>query len=349
MAGCSSIDGSAAGSAAGSALRSKRQFLYTIGGLCISGIAPLSPAFGQRADRRSAFRSPEGWIGEVEIARVHETSVSLKAAQWYPGIDRARLAAVAKRLPARCYDPQTDSFPLEIQSWLLRSMGRTILIEAGFGNDKDRPGYADADHLQTAYLDRLQAQGVSPADVDIVILSHLHVDHVGWSTRLVNGRWVPTFPKATYIWAQPDQDEAARLSSLPTTPVFLRPVYADSIEPVIATGLSRPVNGVVAIDENITLRPAPGHSASHLRIELRSGGQTAVFAGDLLHSPLQVGMWQQNCVVDVDPERARQSRHDLLKFCAHEQALLIPAHFPVPYVGRVHESGRNFTFQFGWR
>lgn len=230
----------------------------------------------------------------------------------------------------------------------MRSAGKNILIDSGYGNDKARPGNPDSDHLRTPYLERLQAVGVMPEDVDIVICTHLHLDHVGWNTRLRDGRWVPTFPNARYIWSKLDRIESARQSADARTPPFLRPVYGDSVEPVMMAGLAQEIEGAHAVDENITVRPAPGHSPGSMRVEVRSKNRCAVFTGDLLHSPIQIPLWRQASVVDADPEMAVTSRQELLSFCADENALLISAHFPDPFVGRITRKADSFKVRFGW-
>lgn len=330
---------------------SRRELAGWLGALGLAVAAPQSAAAleaGGRIGPRRPLSSVLGRIGAVEIARVYETTTTLNVKSWFPGLDPAALQPHLAWLAPRFLDPVTGDFPLPIQSWVLRSKGRTILIDTCYGNDKDRPGYADADHLHTPYLDRLKAVGVAPEEVDIVLCTHLHIDHVGWNTRLVDGRWVPTFPNARYIWSRIEREDAARTSVAPATRPFLRPVYGDSVLPILKAGLAQEVDGVFALDDNILVRPAPGHSPGHVRVELRSNGGLAVFAGDLLHSPIQIPLWRQSSVADADPALAARSRHDLLSFCADEGALLIPGHFPEPHVGHITRQRDSFAIRFDW-
>jgi glyoxylase-like metal-dependent hydrolase (beta-lactamase superfamily II) len=290
----------------------------------------------------------EGTVGNIQIARVYETTTTLKATEWFPGLDEVQLRPHLNWLAPHFFDITTGMFPMPIQSWVLRSKGRIILIDTCYGNDKHRPGNADSDRLNTPYIERLHAVGVSPEQVDFVLCTHLHLDHVGWNTRLDNGRWVPTFPNARYIWSRVEEGSAAGDAVAPNTPPFLRSVYDDSILPVIAAGLAQAVDGVFALDDEILMRPAPGHSPGNMQIEIRSKGKAAVFSGDILHSPLQIPLWQQHSLVDVDPALATKSRYDLLSFCADEQALLIPGHFPAPHVCRINREGDSFGARFGW-
>jgi glyoxylase-like metal-dependent hydrolase (beta-lactamase superfamily II) len=289
-----------------------------------------------------------GRVGDVEMARIYETTTTMNVKDWYPGLKRADLEPHLSWLTPQFLNLATGEFPMPIVSWVLHSMGQTILIDSCYGNDKDRPGYADAHHLNIPYLDRLEAAGVLPDQVDVVLCTHLHLDHVGWNTRLLNGRWVPTFPNARYLWSRVEREDAVSQSVAATTPPFLRPVYEDSVLPVLKAGLAQEIEGVFEVDDNILMRPAPGHSPGNVRIELRSQGSMAVFAGDILHSPIQIPLWRQASVVDADPALATRSRHELLSFCADEGALLIPGHFPDPYVGRIQRAGDSFVIRFGW-
>ncbi len=328
----------------------RRAMMYWLGGLgLIAGVSgPASAILDHDAGRQRPLKSISGRIGDVEIVRVYETTTMLNIKSWFPGLDPALLSPHMAWLAPRFLDPDTGAFALPVASWVVRSNGRIILIDSAYGNDKERPGYPDADRLDTPYLERLKAVGVLPEDVDIVLCTHLHIDHVGWNTRLQDGRWVPTFPNARYIWSRLDREDAARQSTATTTPPFLRSVYGDSVEPILAAGLAQEIDGVFVVDGNITARPAPGHSPGSMRIDLRSRGRRAVFTGDLLHSPIQIPLWRQASIVDADPARAVRSRHELLSFCADENALLISAHFPDPYVGCIEREADSFGIRFGW-
>ena len=326
----------------------RRALLGSLGGLGVAMAGSSTSAFSSLGTRARSLRVVEGRIGDIQVARVYETITRTKVSSWFPGVDAKLLRPYLDWLVPLHYDPATDTFPMLIQSWVLRSGSRTILIDTCFGNDKDRPGYGYADHLRTPYLDRLRAVGVAPEDVDIVLCTHLHLDHCGWNTRLENGRWVPTFPNAKYIWSRLDQDDSLQQMTDQRALPFARTVYADSVAPVIAAGQARAVDGVFAVDDNILLRPAPGHSPGSLRIEVTSRGKTGVFSGDILHSALQIPLWQYGSVIDFDRREATEARHALLAFCADNDALLLPAHFPAPYVARIVRNGDSFAMQPGW-
>jgi len=203
-------------------------------------------------------------------------------------------------------------------------------------------------HLNNRYLERMAAVGVAPGDIDYVLCTHLHVDHVGWNTRLENGRWVPTFPNAKYVFSRREYEAAKAEAAGADAPGFIKNTFADSVLPVVESGKACLVDDVHELLDCLTLRSAPGHSPGHVRIELASHGEQGVFAGDILHSPLQIPLWQWSSVVCWDGKMAAQARRELLEFCCDENALLIPGHFEAPYVGRIRRADDTFAIDFGW-
>ena len=289
-----------------------------------------------------------GRVGDVEVAQVVDTTILAETAQaWFPDFDRDAVRPHEHWLCPHHYDPESGRIPMPVSSFVLNTRHGNVLIDTCVGNHKDRPLLGEFHRLTTNYLDRLAGIGLRPEDIDYVMCTHLHVDHVGWNTQLVDGRWVPTFPNARYVFSRTEYDATARDSR--TTPVqFIRNVYEDSVLPVMEAGQVDLVDGVHEMLDVLTLRPAPGHSPGHLRIELRSGGSVAAFAGDLLHSPIQVPFWQWSSKVCWDRAMAAQTRRDLLEFCVSENVLLIPGHFQAPHVARIRSTGQQFGVEFGW-
>ena len=236
---------------------------------------------------------------------------------------------------------------MPFSSWLFRLNGKTVLVDTCIGSDKDRAQYPEMHRLDTRYLDRLKQVGVSPEEVDYVLCSHLHVDHVGWNMRLVDGRWVPTFPNARHVISRTEYDAAKRFAFDPNSPPVMKALFEDSVLPIVESGQAVLVDDLHEFLDAIRLHPAPGHSPGHVRIELRSHGETGVFAGDLLHSPMQVPLWDWSTVQCWDKEMSSRSRRELLEFCCEKNALLIPGHFEAPYVGRIRPDGDTFRIKFG--
>src|SRR5437588_9348130 len=179
------------------------------------------------------------------------------------------------------FDPATGLLKLPIQSWLVRLGRRTILIDTCVGNHKERPTRPKWHRLETPYLDRLTAAGVRPDEIDMVMCTHLHVDHVGWNTRLDNGRWVPTFPNARYVFSKTDYDHFQALDRDPAKGPANHGSFRDSVLPVVEAGLAHMVSGDGALDEHLSFDRAPGHTPGHVVFTLASRGAQAYFSGDV--------------------------------------------------------------------
>jgi glyoxylase-like metal-dependent hydrolase (beta-lactamase superfamily II) len=236
---------------------------------------------------------------------------------------------------------------LSVHAWLVRNRGRTILIDPGVGNDKARPEARYFDRLETSFLDRLAAAGVAPDQVDYVLMTHLHVDHVGWNTRLAGGRWTPTFPNARHLFSRREfeffTDPANRSERHRTS---FR-VQQDSVVPVIAAGLAEmiDVDGREAIS-GFAFHPTPGHSPDHASIVLQSGGERAIFAGDVLHHPAQVERPDLFSIFDSDRQKTLASRHWALDYAATHDATFFSSHFPATSAGRVVRRAERYSWRF---
>ncbi|TCB97206.1 MBL fold metallo-hydrolase [Micromonospora zingiberis] len=230
-----------------------------------------------------------------------------------------------------------------IQTWVLRSEGRTILIDTGVGNDKARPAADAWDHLGLDYLGNLARAGVRPQDVDLVVNTHLHVDHVGWNTRLVDGDWVPTFPNATYLMPRADFLFWDPANNAHLGGGVNENVFEDSIAPVHAAGQVLLWEDSHTIDANLRLEAAPGHTPGSSVLKLRSGGDLALFAGDLIHTPLQVMEAGHNSCFCEDPAAAVATRRRLLGWAADRNALVLPAHLSGHGALEVEHHGEGFA------
>lgn len=273
-------------------------------------------------------------LGGVEVRRVVEWLGPLKTVdEMFPDTPPE---SWTDDLAPHHWVPQTRAYRAAIQSWVLRSAKDTVLIDTGVGNDRDRPQVPHLAHLHTDFLVRLADAGVRPEDVDVVVNTHIHYDHVGWNTRLDGDRWVPTFPNALYLVPEADYDyfrpENARRMRPPRTQderarfEGIRLVFADSIEPVAAAGQLRTWSGGYRVDGRLRLEPAPGHTPGSSVVWL--GDQNgAVFVGDLVHTPVQIARPSDSCAFDLDADQARRSRRAVLAAAAHAGATVLPAHF----------------------
>ncbi|GAA1986806.1 MBL fold metallo-hydrolase [Amycolatopsis minnesotensis] len=287
-------------------------------------------------------------LGDVTVTRVKEFcgSVEMPPSQFFPDSPDGSWDEHRHWLAPDFWDAEADECRSAIQSWLLRSEGRTILVDTGVGNHKERPYAPVWSRLDTNYLDNLAAAGVRPEDVDIVINTHLHIDHVGWNTRLDGRTWVPTFPNATYLMPRRDFEFWDPANENET--VFGRGnqnVFEDSVTPVHQAGRAHLWDGTHRIDKNLRLDLAPGHTPGSSVLSLESGGDRALFVGDLLHSPLQIVEPGTNSCFCEDPAEARATRHRLLGRTAEDNALVFPAHFAGRGAAEVERNGSKFAIR----
>lgn len=286
-------------------------------------------------------------IGAATVSRIEESyepnfDAATFFADWQPDIvEKHRDWMVSDH-----YDPASGFLKLSVHSWLISVGGRTILIDACVGNHKPRPARPKWHLMQTRYLERMAEAGVQPEQIDMVMCTHLHMDHVGWNTRLDNGRWVPTFPNARYVFSQADYDHYLALDRDPEKGPVNQGSFRDSVLPVVDAGLAQMVSGVHTVDEHLSIEPAPGHTPGTVAIKLSSRGERAVFCGDILHHAVQVFHPEWNSFACADAINARKSRRRVLEDCAGSGALLMPAHFGAPFVCHIDERGSRFTPRF---
>jgi glyoxylase-like metal-dependent hydrolase (beta-lactamase superfamily II) len=232
-----------------------------------------------------------------------------------------------------------DTLILCFQSYVVKTPHHTILIDSCIGNDKPRPGRPKWNmKTDETYMRGLAAAGVSVADIDIVMCTHLHVDHVGWNTRLDNGRWVPTFPNARYVFGRREYDYWTAQNAKAEVPPF-----ADSVLPVVEADKADIVSDDFAIGDHVRVVPTPGHTPGHFAIAIGKGQDDAVFAGDLMHSPLQLRYPELSPKFDVDPVQAATTRRQFLERYCDTDTLCCTAHFPSPSVGKIRRKGNAFS------
>ncbi|WP_405855997.1 MBL fold metallo-hydrolase [Streptomyces sp. NBC_00090] len=283
-------------------------------------------------------------LGDVEIIRVVEWQGPFGPARGIvPGVGADVWKDNEEWLAPDHWAPDGDSAVMALQSWVLRSGGRTVLVDTGVGDGRERPHSPHFHRRQGDFLGRLERAGVRPEDVDVVVNTHLHADHVGWNTQDVQGEWVPTFPNAEYLVPAADDfhygPENGYGNGLQEDD---RLVYEDSVAPVHRAGQVRLWDGEHRVDGNLTLESAPGHTPGSAVLRLASGGERAVFVGDLLHSPVQ--LLEPSCAscYCLDAGRAAASRRRILERAADERELVVPAHFGGAGAVEVRREGEGF-------
>lgn len=230
-----------------------------------------------------------------------------------------------------------------VQTFLLKSGGLNILIDTCNGNDKPRVDVPEWSNLQTNFLDQLSSVGVAPTDVHIVACTHLHMDHVGWNTRLSNGSWVPTFPNARYLFARREyeywQEKPAKEIADDKT------AFDDSVMPIVNAGLASFVETNHQIDPHVRFIPTPGHTPAHASVLIESRNQRAIISGDFVHHPCQIAKPAWGTDADTSPDDAIKTRERILSEIANTDTLLIGSHFAEPVAGRVIRHQDGFLLQ----
>ena len=279
-------------------------------------------------------------IGEIEVWRILDFhGPFLPADELFPnaGPDAARL--IAEHVPEQI-DPATGRLILPVQGFLLKTPTHTILVDACIGNDKTIPRIPFWQHRSgNRFLASLTAAGLDPADVDYVLCTHLHVDHIGWNTRLEDGRWVPTFPNAKYLLPEAD-NEALREG--------LADSYTESVLPVIAAGQAEMVSAGHQLGDHVTLVPTPGHTPGHVSVLVQCNGAEAVITGDAIHTAAQCWHPEWTFRFDMDPDRAIASRRALLEDASETQRTVLGIHFALPSIGQVEPNGDVFRWKPSW-
>lgn len=265
----------------------------------------------------------------------------LDARTVFPHIDPPDLTAMLERHGNRYTDPDRHQLTVASQSYLIRGNGRTLLVDTCSGGPKPHrsppfPGFV------SPWLSRLAAQGVSPPDIDLVLFTHLHHDHIGWNTTLdPDGTLRPTFPHARYLVAEAEYEPAAALAR--TTPRGGPSEHIhDSIAPIAAAGQLDIAGPALAIDDGIQLLAAPGHTPGHSIVQINAAERIILIVGDLVHHPLQIDNPSISTAMCTDPQTAASTRAQLLTRAADTQAILLASHLPVPLQVRTHRGAPGF-------
>lgn len=278
-------------------------------------------------------------VGDIAVTRLLEMEMPFRTPE------EAFIEATAENvaphrhwLEPHTLCPASGKLILAVQSYLLRTSRHTILIDTCVGCDKQNAWFPPWHQRQDAsWLASLAAAGVAPEAVDFVLCTHLHSDHCGWNTQLRDGRWVPTFPNAKYIFAK---REVEHYDAEPNES------YQESVLPVIEAGQAVLVAMDHALDDEVWLQPTPGHTPGHVAVNLASRGQEAVMCGDLIHSPLQCAHPDWRYGIDWDPELAKKTRRDFLEAQSESERTVLTAHFPSPSIGHVVAQDDTFRFRF---
>lgn len=281
-------------------------------------------------------------IGNIRVTRILELCDPIRTpSEWFPDCTDEALEPHLHWLRPRLISPETGQLILPIQCYLVRTARHTILVDSCVGNDKTCEWFPKwHGRRDDTFLELLANAGVAPEQIDYVLCTHLHVDHCGWNTRLVSGRWVPTFPNARYIMARRELEAAEADAGHDGSRT-----YEDNVLPIVEGGRAVLVDMDYELDGEVRLEPTPGHTHGHVAIGLRSQGVRAVFSGDLMHWPMQCIYPDWNHRFDADPDQARRTRWTFLEACSDDGRIVMTSHFPLPSVGTISRRQSSFWFE----
>jgi len=275
-------------------------------------------------------------IGDVRVTQIVELTTASLGPYLLPQATPEVLSGLPWLTP---FLNAEGKLVLSMHALVVESRGQTVLVDTCIGNDKPR-SYPRWNLMQTDFLDRFQAAGFALDRVDTVLCTHMHVDHVGWNTRLVDGRWRPTFNRARYLFAE---DEWAYWKDEPQE---YGPVIEDSVQPVFDAGLADLVKHDHRITDEVWLEPTPGHTPGHVSVHISSRGEEAVITGDMIHHPCQIAHPQWSSTADWDQQASAETRDQFLKRYADGPVLVIGTHFAAPTAGHIVRDGDAFRLDY---
>ena len=274
-------------------------------------------------------------VGDVRITRVQE--IEAPGMRFIiPNATIDNLAGIPWLTPFLA--PNGDAVG-SVHALLLEVADQCIVVDTCIGNDKVRriPPW---NKRQGPFLTQLAEAGFPPERIDTVLCTHLHTDHVGWNTRLVDERWVPTFPQARYLMARPEWEHWSR-----TEEHWTQIVMADSVRPIFAAGLVDLVEVDHVVHNTIRFEPTPGHTPGHVSVHISSCGEEAVITGDLVHHPCQFARPDWGSSADTDSAQADRTRKAFMARYADTPMLIIGTHFAGPTAGRLVRDGDAYRLE----
>ena len=267
-------------------------------------------------------------IGEIKVTRIVEMEIAGGSKFILPDATKEACLPIDWMLPH--FMDSEGNLIMSVHALIIDTGDRRIIVDTCIGNDKERniPAWSN---LQTRFLEDLAEAGYPRESIDTVMCTHLHVDHVGWNTMLVDGEWVPTFPNARYLFAE---KEWAYWDANEDETVY-GPVLADSVRPVVEAGVVDLVTETYEICPGVQLEPTPGHTPGHVSVHITSAGQEALITGDCIHHPVQMTRTEWCSSADYDQSQGLVTRESLLERYVDKDTLIIGTHFATPTAGHI--------------
>jgi len=276
-------------------------------------------------------------IGDVTITRIVEMETTSKATFVLKDGSPENIRSVPWLRPH--FANADGKVIMSVHAFVIESPGHRMVVDTCIGNDKRRafPGW---NMLQLPFLADLEKAGFARDSIDRVLCTHLHVDHVGWNTMLVDGKWKPTFPRARYLIGRKEWEHWSKASEPDT-----RDLLDDSVRPVFDAGLAELVESDARITDEIRLEPTPGHTPGHHSVRISSRGQEAVITGDLMHHPVQMAHPEWGSHFDSDFNEAIATRRAFLERYGDQPILVLGTHFATPSAGRIVRDGNAWRLE----
>src|SRR5437868_10646054 len=275
-------------------------------------------------------------IGEVTVTKIVELEVTGGSRFILPQATPEAIIAIAWLRPD--FAGERGRLKMSIHALVVETPSRRIVVDTCLGNDKENRRIPTWNRLQTSFLADLAAAGYARETIDTVVCTHLHVDHVGWNTMLVEGKWVPTFPQARYLMGRIEFDHWRGQRERDD----MEAIFADSVKPVQAAGLVDLVETDHRVSDEISLVPTIGHTPGHVSVRICSQGEEALITGDFMHHPCQIARPHWSSTADSDPAQAQQTRERMLAELAARPVLVIGTHFAGATAGHIVRDGDTY-------
>jgi glyoxylase-like metal-dependent hydrolase (beta-lactamase superfamily II) len=274
-------------------------------------------------------------VGKVKITKIVELETTGSTRFILPLASNEEI----RKLPWLIPDFATEEgrIKMSIHALVVETPLRRIVVDTGLGNDKQGRSVPAWNSRTTPFLETMTAAGFPPDSIDTVLCTHLHVDHVGWNTRLEGGKWLPTFARARYVFGRTEYEHWRDHSEEPAHAA----VFNDSVKPIVDAGKAELVESNHRLSEEITLIPTPGHSPGHISVHLRSDGDEGLLSGDVAHHPCQMAHLDWSSTADSDPVQSAATRRELFARFADRPTLVIGGHYNA---GRIRRDGDAFKF-----
>jgi glyoxylase-like metal-dependent hydrolase (beta-lactamase superfamily II) len=274
-------------------------------------------------------------VGKVKITKVVELETIGSTRFILPLATNEEIRKLPWLIPH--FATEEGRLKMSIHSLIVETPGNRILVDTGLGNDKQGRSVPTWNNRDTPFLETLTTAGFPPDSIDTVLCTHLHVDHVGWNTRLAGGAWVPTFPKARYLFGKTEYEHWRDHSDTPDRVA----VFNDSVKPIVDAGRVELIASDARLTGEIAMIPTPGHSPGHMSIHITSDGVEGLLTGDVAHHPCQMAHLDWSSTADSDPVRSAATRRELFGRFADTPTLVIGGHFNA---GHIRRDGDAFKF-----